>query len=149
MTLPAVRHQDSMSRVVLCSCDRSTGNALLETLASPDLELFCCHAVDSVIEEVIRRRPEVVVYEIRARCQADLAVLQLLKRVAPDVPFVLITSEGSLHLERLVRELRPVYYAVQPVDPDEIVAAVHAALARRPAAARESHAGLAGDPRRA
>jgi len=71
------------------------------------------------------------VYEIRDQCQADLAVLQLLKRVAPDVPFVLITSEGSLRVERLVRGLRPVYYAVQPVDADEIVAAVQAALARR------------------
>ncbi len=120
-----------MARVVLCSCDRSTGSALQACLAAPDADVLDCPAVESLIEEVVRHRPEVVVYELRADRQADLAVLHLLKRAAPDLPLVLITAEGSLESERLIRELRPVYYAVQPVEPDEILDAVRAALARR------------------
>jgi DNA-binding NtrC family response regulator len=131
MTSPAIRHDRSAPRLVLCACDRSTASTLRAALIPPEFELHCCPAVESVIEEVVRRRPEVVVYELRAQCPSDLAVLQLLKRVAPEVPLVLIACAGSLNQERVVRELRPVYYAVQPAEPEEILDAVHAALGRR------------------
>jgi DNA-binding NtrC family response regulator len=132
MALPAERHYEGhMVRVVLCACDRSTGNALQASLSNADLEVLHCAAVESLIEEVVRHRPEVVVYELRSDFQADLAVLHLLKRAAPDLPLVLITADGSLKTERLMRELRPVYYAVQPVEPGEILDAVHSALAKR------------------
>lgn len=131
MTSPAVSHDRSLPRLVLCACGRSTASALRSAFIPPEFELHCCPAVESVIEEVVRHRPEVVVYELRTHCQSDLAVLQLLKRVAPEVPLVLIACAGSLNEERVVRELRPVYYAVQPADPEEILDAVHAALGRR------------------
>jgi DNA-binding NarL/FixJ family response regulator len=72
----------------------------------------------------------VLIYELRAARHSDLAVLQLLKRVAPEVRMVLIAS-ASLKTERTLRELRPVYYAVQPVGEEEMVEAVRAALGER------------------
>jgi DNA-binding NtrC family response regulator len=126
----ASSHTGAVSRVVLCSCSRDLATALRAALESPELELTHCRPGDSILELVIRRRPAVLVYELRATRHSDLAVLQLLKRAAPDVRMILIAT-GSLETERMLRELRPVYYAVQPVGQEEMVEAVRAALGER------------------
>jgi DNA-binding NtrC family response regulator len=123
-------HLSTVPRVVLCSCGRVIETALRAALESPDLELAHCRPADSILEEVIRRRPAVLIYELRAARHSDLAVLQLLRRAAPEIRLVLIAS-GSLKTERTLRELRPVYYAVQPVGEEEMVEAVRAALGAR------------------
>ena len=127
---PGATRLSAPPRVVLCSCSRTLATALRVALESPDLELTHCRPDDSILEEVIRRHPAVLIYELRATRHSDLAVLQLLRRAAPEVRLVLIAS-GSLKTERLLRELRPVYYAVQPVGEEEMVEAVRAALGER------------------
>ena len=127
---PGASHLSALPRVVLCSCSRTLATAVRVALESPDLELTHCRPDDSILEEVIRRHPAVLIYELRATRHSDLAVLQLLRRAAPEVRLVLIAS-GSLKTERLLRELRPVYYAVQPVGEEEMVEAVRAALGER------------------
>ena len=123
-------HLSALPRVVLCSCGRGIATALRAALESPELELTHCRPDESILEEVIRRRPAVLIYELRAARHSDLAVLQLLRRAAPEVRLVLIAS-GSLKTERTLRELRPVYYAVQPVGEEEMIGAVRAALGER------------------
>jgi DNA-binding NtrC family response regulator len=123
-------HLSALPRVVLCSCGRTIATALRTALESPDLELATCRPDDSILEEVIRRHPAVLIYEMRAARHSDLAVLQLLKRAVPDMRMVLIAS-ASLQTERMLRELRPVYYAVQPVGEEEMIEAVRAALGER------------------
>jgi DNA-binding NtrC family response regulator len=126
----SVSHPGTLPRVVLCSCHRTIATKLRAALESPELELDYCRPGDSILEEVIRRHPAVLIYELRAARHSDLAVLQLVKRMAPDVRMVLVAG-GSLETERMLRELRPVYYAVQPVGDEEMLEAVRAALGER------------------
>jgi DNA-binding response OmpR family regulator len=72
-----------------------------------------------------------VVYGLRPSGQEDIGVLQLLRRAAPDLPLVLVAAEESLVTQKLVQDLRPIYYAVRPLDEAELIEAVRAALARR------------------
>ena len=130
ITSPGTTSLSAPPRVVLCSCGRGLATALRVALEAPDLELVHCRPDASILEEVIRRHPAVLIYELRATRHSDLAVLQLLKRAAPEVRLVLIAS-GSLKTERTLRELRPVYYAVQPVGEEEMTEAVRAALGER------------------
>lgn len=130
ITSPRVSHFGALPRVVLCSCGRGIAASLRAALESPDLEFEHCRPGDSILEQVIRRRPAVLICELRASRHADLAVLQLLRRMAPEVRMILIAS-GSLKTERTLRELRPVYYAVQPVGEEEMIEAVRAALGER------------------
>jgi len=123
-------HLGAIPRVVLCSCGRALAAALRAALESPELEVAYCRHDDSILEEAIRRRPAVVIYELKAARISDLALLQLLKRAAPEIRLVLIAS-GSLKTERMFRELRPVYYAVRPAGEEEMIEAVHAALGER------------------
>jgi DNA-binding NtrC family response regulator len=130
MANSGVRHLGAIPRVVLCSCGRALSAALRAALESPELEVVYCRPDDSILEEVLRRRPAVVIYELKASRVSELALLHLLKRAAPEIRLVLIAS-GSLRTERMFRELRPFYYAVHPVGEEEMIEAVHAALGER------------------
>jgi DNA-binding NtrC family response regulator len=117
-----------MTGVVLCACTSSSRDLLEHPLAQLGVRLAIAQD-DSLLEDVLALQPDVVLFELRAPDHADLGLLHLLRRVAPDIPLVLVAGDESLDTQRLVRELRPIYYAVQPVDADEIVGAVRAALA--------------------
>ena len=124
---PAVRRMAARHHVVLCSCARGIATRLRAALESPDLELEHCRPDASILEEVIRCRPAVLVYELHETRLSDLAVLKLLRRAVPDVRLVLIAS-GTLDTERIVRDLGPHSCAVQPVGEDEMIEAVRSAL---------------------
>jgi DNA-binding NtrC family response regulator len=117
-----------MPGVVLCACTAVCRDLLERPLAQMGV-LLTGTQDETLLEDVLAHQPDVVLYELRGPDHEDLGLLHLLRRVAPDVSLVLIAGEETLDAQRLARELRPVYYAVQPVDADEIVGAVRAALA--------------------
>jgi DNA-binding NtrC family response regulator len=107
----------------------------LEQAASPLLEaqgydVVGCGDGEMLVEEVVQHHADAVVFGLRPGSNEDLGLLHLIRRVAPDVPVVLIAAEGSLNTQRLVQSLRPIYYAVCPVEPAELCDAVKSALAK-------------------
>jgi DNA-binding NtrC family response regulator len=100
-----------------------------------EYQLATCDDGAGLLEGLMARRPDAVVYVVRPDCPQDLAVLQLLRRMAPALPIVVLSHQASLDLRRTVQNMRPIYYADVPVDATEIRAAVHSALARRSTAA--------------
>jgi two-component system nitrogen regulation response regulator GlnG len=109
-----------------CSLDRDALAALEEC----GFQVVTCRTSRNLLEEVVQHAPRVVVFELRPDSTEDLGVLQLVRRVAPDVPLILLAAEGSLDTQRLVQSLRPIYYAVCPIEPAELCEAVTAALSR-------------------
>jgi DNA-binding NarL/FixJ family response regulator len=97
-------------------------------LAGQGLELVPCADGQALLEEVIQRRPDALVYALCANCDQDLRVLQLVRRAAPDLPLVLLAADESISTRRQVLNLRPIYYAVWPADAGELQEAVVAAL---------------------
>jgi DNA-binding NtrC family response regulator len=88
------------------------------------------------MDAVVAHRPDVIVAVLRRECYGDFGVMQLLHRTVPGVPMIFVASDSTLKSERVMRDLRPFYYAVAPVDMDEIGTAVEAALARKGVGAR-------------
>jgi hypothetical protein len=72
----------------------------------------------------------VVVYEIRPESVSDLAVLRLLRRVAPRLPVVLV-GEGRAPAWEVPAELAPLYRSPLPVERRGLRKVVRSALAAR------------------
>jgi FixJ family two-component response regulator len=109
------------------SCDPTVTSLLLAQGIEP--RVFT-HGTP-MLEDVVRTPPGVVIYVVRAAAEEDLGVLELLRSMAPACPLVLVSADGSLAALRRVQNLRPMYYAVLPVEGVELREAVEAALARR------------------
>lgn len=117
-----------MSRVMLYHCQATAEHALLDT----DLSLVSCDESEEMLSEVAAHPPDVVVYEIRPESLSDLAVLRLLRRVAPHLPFVLV-GEGIAPESDVPAELAPLYRPPPRSDEAGLREAVHNALAGLPA----------------
>ena len=120
-----------MSRIVVYECCPGETDHVPAMLEGEAYEVVACADGERLLEAVVERPAQVVVFELRGESHADLRLLQLFRRVAPGVPLILVANNASLEIHRLVQELRPIYYAVWPVEPAELRDAVHAALERR------------------
>ena len=115
-----------MTRVVLCHLDRADERAMLPG----DLDLVSCEPDDSVLDQVALHRPDAVVYELRGGSAADLAVLRLLRRIAPRTPLVVVGDDESRVWETPA-DLRPLYYTPRPVERDDLRGTLENALSHR------------------
>lgn len=120
--------------VVVWDDDGTTRSNLAATFHDRGYETEGCGSQEDLIEVVLRGTPDVVVYVLRSDPQSDLAVLQLLRRVKPTVPLILVSPDASVRVRRSVLDLRPTYFAISPVDGAEMCDAVDAAIHRRRAA---------------
>jgi DNA-binding NarL/FixJ family response regulator len=122
---------------IVVSEPRGLGGTPLASQLDPNTyEIAWCNEEEGVLDQVIQRRPHALVFALGESCQSDLALLFLLRRVAPGVPLILVAPTASLETQKLIQDLRPTYYVVRPVDQtelDEAVAAAIARQARRPA----------------
>jgi len=132
-------------RVLLCERETARAAPIRLALRSVGIDPVPCPNPRALLEEAARQPADVVICELAAECREDLFMLELLRRVAPTVPLILVASEGSLVTQRLVLGLRPMYYMVGPAEGPELREAVEAALAlkprTRPAPARVTHRG--------
>jgi DNA-binding NarL/FixJ family response regulator len=119
------------SALVYCLCPDLGDEAVCTGLGAEGMRVVHARSRDLLLEEIMQRRPDVLIYTLRSQQAADLAMLQLVRRLVPDLPVVLVADDCSLGTEKVVRELRPIYYAVRPVEEDELRDAVRAALDRR------------------
>jgi len=118
-------------RVVMHIAAAPADPPLASLLAAEGFQLVPCPDAHALLEEVMLAVPAVVIYALRADCREDLGVLRLMRRVAPDVPLVLLAAEDSLNTRKLTQNLRPIYYAVCPLDGAELRDVIHTAVSRR------------------
>jgi DNA-binding response OmpR family regulator len=104
---------------------------VLPLLEAEGCDLVVCPDAHALLEEVMHRVPDAVIYALHADCREDLGVLRLLRRAVPEVPLVLLAAEDSLDTRKITQSLRPIYYAVCPIDGAELCDVVRTAVSRR------------------
>jgi DNA-binding response OmpR family regulator len=127
--LPSAAERSRVPRIVVQAAEENP--PVLTMLASEGFELVACADGQALLEEVMHRQPDAVIYALGADCREDLGVLRLMRRAAPDVPLVLLACDGSLDTRRSLQSLRPIYFAVSPVDDAELRDVVRSAVRRR------------------
>lgn len=127
----AAPERSRVSRIVVQVTAAPPDPPVRAALEAEGYDLVTCADAHALLEEVMHRQPDAVVYALSADCREDLGVLRLMRRAAPDVPLVLLAAEDSLDTRRLTQTLRPIYYAVCPVDGAELRDVVRAAVSRR------------------
>lgn len=115
-----------MSRVLVHEA-RHHPDDLSGVLSAEGHDVVLCTGREALFEQMAARRPDVLVY-VLGELPVDVAVLSLLRRVAPRLPIILLGGPSGLEARRAVQDLKPVYYGVFPLEPAELSEAVRAAL---------------------
>jgi AmiR/NasT family two-component response regulator len=129
--LPAAPERSRVPRIVVqvtCAPADPPVHALLE---AEGFELVSCADAHALLEEVMHRKPDAVIYALCADCHQDMGVLRLLRRAAPEVPLVLLAADDSLDTRKVTQALRPTYFAVCPIDGAELRDVVRSAVRKR------------------
>jgi DNA-binding NarL/FixJ family response regulator len=116
-----------MKRILVC-CNGST-DALCEALPEPSYEVVACATSETMVEETLRRPPDLILCRQGNDPAADCATLRLLRRIAPDIPLVVLSESTSLPALRLAQEFRPVFFVLEPSEPAELREIVRTILA--------------------
>ncbi len=101
--------------IVVCEAHPGTADAVSTLL---DAEGFVVHRStddESLIEATASHAPRAIVYVLAHDLAVDIALLQLLRRVAPDVPLVLIGAPHPTLAARLA-PVHPVHVTHAPLD---------------------------------
>jgi DNA-binding response OmpR family regulator len=117
-----------MSRILIHE-PRPASHALGSMLAARGDEIVVCRDRHTLLDALIDHRPDLVVYVLNAPL-VDLAVLSLLRRVAPSLPLILLGGPAGLEARRSVQDLNPTYFGVLPLEAHELTDAVSGALDR-------------------
>jgi DNA-binding NtrC family response regulator len=117
-------------RLLVFDCFGGLDRRSQAALVAQGYEIVMCRDDECLVEAVVERSPDVVIFALRPNSAEELGVLRLLRRIAPEAALIVLAAEGSLEAQRAVQRSRPIYYAVCPVEPAEIREAVSDALAR-------------------
>lgn len=131
-----------MSRVLVHEARRHPDD-FTGLLAGQGHDIVVCAGREALFDQLAERRPDVLVY-VLGELTVDVAVLSLLRRVAPRLPIVLLGGPSGLEARRAVQDLKPVYYGVFPLEPAELSEAVSAALGGANGPHGHAHSGSNG-----
>ncbi len=119
-----------MSRILIHE-PRRTAHDWSQVLALDGHEVVICAGREALFDALALRRPDLLIY-VLGDIALDLGVLWVVRRISTTLPIILLGGSADLEARRSAQELKPTYYGVFPLEPDELSDAVRGALAHRP-----------------
>jgi DNA-binding NtrC family response regulator len=114
-------------RVILYEPATNGEPSLMTLLPACGCKALATATAEELVDAVTRDPSQVVLFALAPDRPDDLVTLRLLRRVAPDLPLVIVTTEATLEVRRIIQTLRPGYFSVRPVDAEELHDALCAA----------------------
>lgn len=116
--------------IVVCGPQTGHTEGVAVLLGDAGWDVATCTGGEELFELVCDHRPRAIVYALAHQIAVDLALLALLRQVAPDLPIVVVASvERSLRVG--LRDLHAVVLEHTPADGVRLRNALRSAL-RRP-----------------
>jgi len=131
-----VKESAAWAAVWVIDDDRSVRRVLERALQEERIRVLSFADASSALEHLHRERPSLVICDVRMPDMDGLAMLEELKRRAPDIPVILITAYSDL--ERTVSAFRQgaLEFLAKPFDLDKMMRLVLRTLRHSPSAAR-------------
>jgi len=120
-----------MARIVACGDWSGDRGAALARLKAEGYEVeSCCNG--GPLECVLQKQaPDVLLYAVNASQSWEASALQVVHRIHPRLPIVVLTGDGSVEERLRLEMVRPAYVAVDPIEPAELAEAIQTLLERR------------------
>ena len=108
--------------------DKSIRWVLEKALSCEDLEVLCFDEPKKLLQRFAREMPDVIISDIRMPNMDGIALLNEIKRLAPDLPVIIMTAYSDL--DRAVSSFQSGAFEFfsKPFDVDEVVSLVKRAI---------------------
>jgi DNA-binding response OmpR family regulator len=136
----------TVARIAVCPEPREAERQPIAELETCGYKVVRCRDGAALLERMADQAPDVLLYLLEGG-EAEFALLRFVRRLSPLLPMILVARSGSLDVQRRAQALRPVYYAIAPLEGAELFQAVGAGL-RRGMAGAGTRPQAAGEPER-
>jgi len=124
-TEPAV--MEAVKTVIVADRDVEVRKQLLLLLSAKGYEVKTTDSASDLIRE-LQRTLGIIVLDSELSGMKAYEMIPLIKRVNPKLPIIVMSESGSLELAQRIRNEGIFFYAMKPIDPDEIGTVVASAF---------------------
>jgi DNA-binding NtrC family response regulator len=126
----AARKVAREARVLVAECDPGARAAIGDSIRLMGYPVTTCATLEDALRESSVGGFEVLVAAVPKLDEERVRLLNLMCRVLPRSPLIVVTTDESLASRRRALELRAFYHAVRPLDRVELRAALAGAAER-------------------
>jgi DNA-binding NtrC family response regulator len=120
--------ESERTTVLVVDDDREMANVMVEILSAAGYRTLAANSGAEAIALVRRERPELVISDLRMVGMSGHQLQTEIKRIAPNLPVVIITAFGSIQTAVESMKLGAFDYITKPFSNDELVLVVTRAL---------------------
>jgi len=113
--------------VIVADTDRAVRNQLFVLLSAKGYEVRTTDSASDLIREVEKARG-IVVLDAELSGMKAYEIIPLMKRINPKSPIIVMSASSSLELAQRIRNEGIFFYAMKPIDADEIRTVVESAF---------------------
>jgi CheY-like chemotaxis protein len=117
--------------IVLCGPQTGHTEDVVALLADEGWDVTRCTGEEALLEIICAHRPRAIVYALAHQIAVDLALLALLRQVAPDLPVVVVASAEHGHRAESVEAAHAVVLEHPQADRLRLRHALRSALRRQ------------------
>jgi DNA-binding NtrC family response regulator len=114
-------------RIIVADSDEEVRKALFFRLSTKGYEVKTTDSASDLIREV-EKTTGIVVLNVELSGMKAYEMIPLVKKVNPKVPIIVMSASSSVELAQKIRNEGIFFYAMKPIDADEIETVVEGAF---------------------
>lgn len=122
--------QDRTQTILIADSDGATRLSLSMFLAKEGYRVQTAGIGSEVIQKVQNIGIDVLIMDVELSGMKGYEIVPILKKIDPKLPIIIMSNDTSLELAKKVRETEVFFYAIKPLDLEEIKLAIKDALKR-------------------
>ncbi|MBE0478635.1 response regulator [Candidatus Aerophobetes bacterium] len=121
----------SSGLVLVADADKKTRSHLAKFLSRKNLTIETASTGSEVIQKVQNTQVKVLIMDLELGGIKGYEIIPILKKIDPTLPIIVTSGNSSLEVARRVRAEGVFFYALKPLDMEEIELAVNDALKKQ------------------
>jgi|GEM_PF-614 len=114
--------------ILIADLDEKSSSALAKLASESGYSVITCKVASEVIEKIQNARVDVLVMNVELEGVKGYEIVPTIKKIAPKLPIIMMSDDPSLEIAKKVHQAGVFYYAIKPLDLQEMKLAIRDAF---------------------
>jgi len=114
--------------ILIADVDEKSSSSLAKLFAESGYSVITSKVASEVVEKIQTTRIDVLVMNIKLEGMKGYEVVPIIRKIAPRLPIIMISDDASLEIAKKVHQVGVFYYALKPLDLQEMKLAIRDAF---------------------